>query len=81
MGEDVAERQRLDQFAMLRGRQGGIVHATSVGPGGVGEACEVGALRVLWGCSLFQRPGHGRRGELHYMEVRHAGDTPLEGLV
>ena len=20
-------------------------------------------------------------GELHYMEVRHAGDTPLEGLV
>ena len=23
----------------------------------------------------------GGRGELHYMEVRHAGDTPLEGLV
>ena len=23
----------------------------------------------------------GRGGELHYMEVRHAGDTPLEGLV
>lgn len=21
------------------------------------------------------------RGELHYMEVRHAGDMPLEGLV
>ena len=39
VGEDVAERQRLDQFAMLRGRQGGIVHVTSVGPGSVGEAC------------------------------------------
>ena len=39
VGEDVAERQRLDQFAMLRGRQGGIVHVTSVGPGAVGEAC------------------------------------------
>jgi len=23
----------------------------------------------------------GARGELHYMRVRHAGDTPLEGLV
>ena len=22
-----------------------------------------------------------RRGELHYMRVRHAGDTPSEGLV
>ena len=30
-------RQRLDQLAMLRGRQGGIVHVSSVEPGGVGE--------------------------------------------
>ena len=50
VGEDVAERQRLDQLAMLRGRQGGIVHVTSVGPGGVGHLCGAGALRVLWGC-------------------------------
>ena len=28
VGEDVAERQRLDQLAMLRGRQGGIVHVS-----------------------------------------------------
>ena len=33
------------------------------------------------GCGAFQRPGCGRQGELHYMEVRHAGDTPLEGFV
>ena len=39
VGENVAERQRLDQLAMLRGRQGGIVHVTSVGPGGVGDVC------------------------------------------
>ena len=30
-------RQRLNQLAMLRGRQGGIVHVSSVEPGGVGE--------------------------------------------
>ena len=29
----------------------------------------------------FNGPDMGGRGELHYMEVRHAGDTPLEGLV
>ena len=39
VGEDVAEGQGLDQLAMLRSGQGGIVHATSVGPGGVGDAC------------------------------------------
>ena len=39
VGEDVAECQGLDQLAMLSGRQGGIVHVSSVGPGGVGEAC------------------------------------------
>ena len=50
VGENVAERQRLDQLAMLRGRQDGIVHATSVGPGGVGDTCGAGVLRVLWGC-------------------------------
>ena len=53
VGEDVAERQRLDQFAMLRGRQGGIVHVTSVGPGAVGEACggmcAHGVVRLLVG--------------------------------
>ena len=48
MGEDVAERQRLDQLAMLRSGQGGIVHATSV------EACRGGEVRegrlgVSWG--------------------------------
>ena len=61
MGEDVAERQRLDQLAMLRGRQGGIVHATSVGPGGVGEACircvvvclAPAARGVGWGVRLW----------------------------
>ena len=62
VGEDVAERQRLDQLAMLRGRQSGIVHVTSVGPGAVGDLCGAGALRVLWGCSPFQGPGHGCEG-------------------
>ena len=28
----------------------------------------------------FNGPDMECRGELHYMEVRHAGDTPLEGL-
>ena len=88
VGEDVAERQRLDQLAMLRGRQGGIMHVTSVGPGGVGQACGALARRSLdearagaGGCGSFQRPGYGSTGELHYMRVRHAGDTPLEGFV
>ena len=49
----MAERQRLDQLAMLRGGQGGIVHVTSVGPGGVGEACGGmcvhGVVRLLFG--------------------------------
>lgn len=29
----------------------------------------------------FRGPDMECRGELHYMEVRHAGDMPLEGLV
>ena len=39
VGENVAECQCLNQLAMLRSRQGGIVHDTSVEPGGMGEAC------------------------------------------
>ena len=57
VGEDVAERQRLDQLAMLRGRQGGIVHATSVGPGGVGGAA--GGI-ALHGGSTRRRHAVGR---------------------
>lgn len=29
----------------------------------------------------FNGPDMECRGELHYMGVRHAGDTPLEGFV
>ena len=32
------------------------------------------------GCSSFQRPGYGCRGDLRHPRVRHAGDTPLEGF-
>ena len=32
------------------------------------------------GCSLFQWPGYGCRGDLRHPRVRHAGDTPLEGF-
>ena len=32
------------------------------------------------GCSSFQRPGYGCRGDLRHPKVRHAGDTPLEGF-
>ena len=91
VGEDVAERQRLDQLAMLRGRQGGIVHVSKCRArwGGARRA-GAGVLRVLWGCwsggrewpsasrplheawaglggcSSFQQPGHGCKGELQH---------------
>ena len=50
----------------------------------MGAAFSCGATRRGPGWSVaarFNGLDMGGRGELHYMEVRHAGDTPLEGLV
>ena len=42
-------------------------------------------LHEVWAglgvAARFSGPDMECRGELHYMGVRHAGDTPLEGLV
>ena len=57
---------------MLRGRQGGIVHVTSVGPGGVGEAC--GGAWAMVPAWIWVSGGIAALG------ARHAGDTPLEGF-
>ena len=50
----------------------------------MGLAFLCGVTRRGPGCAVaarFDGLDMGGRGELHYMEVRHAGDTPLEGLV
>jgi len=54
------------------------------GAGRMGATFSCGATRRGPGWSVaarFNGLDMGGRGELHYMEVRHAGDTPLEGLV
>ena len=42
-------------------------------------------LHEVWAglgvAARFSGPDMECRGELHYMGVRHAGDTPLEGFV
>lgn len=50
----------------------------------MGAVFVCGVTRSGSGCVVaarFSGLDTGARGELHYMRVRHAGDTPLEGLV